>query len=230
MSAKKRASATAEDGVECPVCRGTFPEFTGPKSFCPRCGAKARQRLVWVYLEETGIEDPDLAILHIAPEAPLRKRLQNRPVYVAGDLDPERYRSDGEKTRILALDVTAIPFKDRSFDRIIINHVLEHVPDDRLAMRELFRVLKPGGRLIGQHPVNWDRAATYEDPSITSPRDRERHFEQHDHVRIYGRDFEDRLRAAGFEVTAIDYWKQLPKPIAKRYDLARKIIHDCRRR
>jgi SAM-dependent methyltransferase len=229
MSEEKSASVAAQDGVECPVCGGTFPEFTGRKSFCPRCKAKARQRLVWVYLADTGIEDPELAILHIAPEAAFRRRLENRPVYVAGDLDPERYRSDRGDTGITEVDVTAIPFKEGTFDRIIMNHVLEHVPEDRLAMRELFRVLKPEGRLIGQHPVKWDRGETYEDSSITSPEERERHFEQHDHVRIYGRDFEDRLRSVGFEVTAVDYRQQLPKPIAKRYGLARKIIHDCRK-
>jgi SAM-dependent methyltransferase len=240
----RREQAYAGNAVECPVCRGTFSQFIGPKGFCPRCLAKARQRLVWVYLEDSGIEDPGLSILHIAPESGFRKRLENHPLYVAGDLEPERFaRQDAEGSEtalgggrrfldggdggVRRIDVTAIPFPDASFDRIIINHVLEHVPDDRLAMRELFRVLKPGGRLIGQHPIKWDRATTYEDPSITSPEERERHFEQDDHVRLYGRDFEDRLRAAGFAVTAVDYRTQLPKQIAKRYGLARKTIHDC---
>jgi SAM-dependent methyltransferase len=224
-----REEAFAGDEVECPVCRGTFSEFIGRKSFCPRCMAKARQRLVWVYLEESGIEDPALAILHIAPESSFRTRLENRPVYVAGDLHPERYPGDDGDAGIQRIDVTAIPFPDASFDRVIMNHVFEHVPDDRRAMREVFRVLRADGRLIGQHPVKWDRAETYEDPSITSPADRERHFEQHDHVRIYGRDFADRLRSVGFEVTPVDYLPSLPKPRVKRLGLARKVIHDCRK-
>jgi SAM-dependent methyltransferase len=224
-----REEALAGDAVECPVCRGTFSEFIGRKSFCPRCKAKARQRLVWVYLEDSGIEDPGLAILHIAPESSFRTRLENRPVYVAGDLDPERYAREDGDAGVQRIDVTAIPFPDASFDRVIMNHVLEHVPDDRGAMREVFRVLRSGGRLIGQHPVRWDRAETYEDLSITSPADRERHFEQHDHVRIYGRDFADRLRSVGFEVTPVDYRPSLPKPLVKRLGLARKIIHDCRK-
>ena len=213
------------EGVECPICRGTFSKFDGRR--CPRCKAFERQRLVWLYLEESGIEDPDLAILHIAPESSFRRRLKSNPGYVAGDLDPERYRAEGEGVDVIRLDVTAIPFPDESFDRIIINHVLEHVPHDRLAMRELFRVLKPGGQLIGHHPVKWDRAETYEDPAITSREERELHFGQYDHVRIYGPDFEDRLRAAGFEVNRIDYHARLPKTIIKRYGLKPRIFHDC---
>ncbi|HZA59674.1 MAG TPA: methyltransferase domain-containing protein [Solirubrobacterales bacterium] len=224
-SEPNRERSSVGGSVECPVCRETFPAFAGRR--CPRCRAFERQRLVWLYLEQSGIEDPGLSILHIAPEASFRARLESRPVYVAGDLDPERYSSDPRNPGIRRIDITAIPFADATFDRIIINHVLEHVLDDRLAMRDLFRVLKPNGRLIGHHPVKWDRAETYEAPSITAPEERERHFGQHDHVRIYGRDFEDRLRAAGFEVNRIDYHAQLPKATIKRYGLKPRIFHDC---
>ena len=174
----------AGDRVECPVCNSTFQRFAGRA--CPRCLSLERQRIVWLYLLSSGIEDSALAVLHLAPEPPFRARLKERPQYVAGDLHP---RARG----VRKLDATALPFDDGTFDRVIVNHVFEHIPDDRRAMAEAHRVLKPGGRLITQHPVDWDREATDEDPSITDPAERLRRFRQADHVRVYGRDFGDRL-------------------------------------
>jgi SAM-dependent methyltransferase len=210
----------AGDSVQCPICRGTFARFHGRS--CPRCGSVERQRLVWLYLEASGIDDRALAILHIAPEPAFKARLQDRPRYVAGDLTP---RQRG----IQRMDVTALPFPHASFDRAIVNHVLEHVPDDNRAMRELFRVLRPGARLIAHHPVALRRARTYEDPSITTPAERARHFGQHDHVRVYGRDIDERFRAAGFVVRSLEYAAELPPSLVERHGLGRRrrIIHDC---
>ncbi len=117
-------------------------------------------------------------------------RLQQLPIdYLSVDLDsPYAMRH---------CDITAIPEPDASFDVVICNHVLEHIPDDRKAMRELRRVLKPGGLAVLQHPIH-DRPDTFEDQSIVSPDERLRVFGQEDHVRIYGWDFVDRLRDVGF--------------------------------
>ena len=112
--------------------------------------------------------------------------------YVTADLSSARA---GIKT-----DIMAIPCKSNSFDVVLCNHVLEHVADDQKAMRELFRVLAPGGWAILQSPIDTERAKTFEDPTIVSPRDRERAFGQHNHLRLYGRDYKERLEKAGFAV------------------------------
>ena len=109
----------------------------------------------------------------------------------------------------LKMDVTDIQCEDNTFDVILTNHVLEHVPDDRKAMRELHRVLKPGGFAILQSPLNKKFEKTYEDPSITDPKERRKAFGQEDHVRVYGRDYKERLEEAGFFVRADPYVKEL---------------------
>jgi ubiquinone/menaquinone biosynthesis C-methylase UbiE len=98
------------------------------------------------------------------------------------------------------LDMTELAIRDQAFDVIVASHVLEHVADDRVAMRELLRILRPGGTALVMVPRDASRAVTFEDPTITTPEDRQAAYWQADHVRLYGRDFEDRLRAAGFEV------------------------------
>ncbi len=107
------------------------------------------------------------------------------------------------------MDVTNIQFPDASFDVILCNHVLEHVGDDRRAMRELYRVLRPGGWAILQVPMDLSRESTFEDPSVTDPRERTRLFGQWDHVRLYGRDYALRLRAAGFNLRLERFASQL---------------------
>jgi SAM-dependent methyltransferase len=141
----------------------------------------------------------DWRILHFAPEPPLRRILscQQRLDYVTGDLDP-RFAD-------LEVDITELQFEDDSFDLVLCSHVLEHVPDDGSAMREVRRVLKPTGRALFQQPIDFSRAVTYEDPSIIDPAARLREFGQGDHVRYYGRDFPQRLVAAGLDVEEEGY-------------------------
>jgi SAM-dependent methyltransferase len=164
---------------------------------CWRCGSLERHRLVSVWLGR----NPRLlagapGILHIAPEPALRPLLEAAARrYVCGDRD----RTFGE----LALDVTALPFEDATFDVVVCNHVLEHVPDDRAAMRELRRVLCPGGWALLLVP-DVDAERTDEDPGLTDPEQREARFGQMDHVRRYGLDYVDRLSAAGFRPERID--------------------------
>lgn len=180
--------------VRCPICEGQFRAFmpfnARPDAKCPGCGSLERHRLLWVYLQELDVEGD---ILHVSPEAAIAARLERLPGvrYLSVDLEPGAAMVEG--------DVTALPFADESFDLLVCLHVLEHVPNDRAAMREFHRVLRPGGKAILQHPVDMD-TLTYEDWTITTPQARAVAFGQRDHVRRYGHDLIDRLSEAGFEV------------------------------
>src|SRR5262249_7408651 len=148
---------------------------------CPRCGAQARHRALWLYLDQRTdlFEGKGLKVLHFAPERALRRRLAAAPGihYVSADLDaPEAMEH---------FDITDIPHPDGSFDVILCIHVLEHVEDDRKAMRELRRILARDGFAIVLVPLDLSRGETYEDPTITDPTERERAFWQADHLRLY---------------------------------------------
>jgi SAM-dependent methyltransferase len=199
----------------CPCCGGRFRTFLParvdrrPNAICPRCGSAERHRLLWFYLErETDIFERGGRVLHIAPEPRLARRLRAHPAieHVGGDVS-------GLGGRVL--DVTRLPFPDASFDVVLCSHVLEHVPDDRLALRELRRVLRGFGVLqVPIHP-----GATDEDPTVTDPDERRKRFGQSDHVRRYGPDFAERARSAGFDVTADTYAARLPATEVTRFGL-----------
>ncbi len=126
------------------------------------------------------------------------------------------------------MDITDIHLPDHSFDVIICNHVMEHIPDDTQAMSELYRVMKPGGWAILQTPISGD--TTFEDPTVQSPEERQRLFGQRDHVRIYGRDYEDRLRSVGFTVNVDGYVRSLDPVIVSSSGLdADEDIYYCAR-
>ena len=182
------------EGRECPCCGGNFRrmsrrQISGWGGICPRCRSHPRHRAIALLLARGDL--PGRRVLHFAPE-PLFD-----PVFAR--LPVERTTADLHAPADLRLDISDMDLPDRSFDLILCSHVLEHVPDDRAAMRELRRVLGDGGLALVLVPY---RAAvtTYEDPSITSPLDRMVAFGQQDHVRIYGLDLPDRLCEAGFEV------------------------------
>lgn len=213
--------------VQCPVCGRSSRGWVSlgfPDMLCPHCSAFNRQRLMLLYLErECGIGTKPLALLHFAPEACLARRLIGTPklTYIGGDLDPPR----GARR----LDITDIDLPTDSIDLALCSHVLEHVPDDAKAMRELRRVVRPGGSALIMGPVEYDRPTTYEDPSIVTPRARAIAFNQSDHVRIYGADFEDRLAAAGFAVDALAYARQLSADDITRFGLDRdELIYVCK--
>ncbi|HEY2599950.1 MAG TPA: class I SAM-dependent methyltransferase [Thermoleophilaceae bacterium] len=174
---------------------------------CPRCGAQARHRALWLYLH--GRTDlftrKGLRVLHFAPERALGGALAAAPGlhYVSADLE--------DPAAMEHFDITAIPHEDGSFDVILCIHVLEHVEDDRAGMRELRRILSPDGFAIVLVPLDLSREQTYEDPTITAPAERERAFWQTDHVRLYGQDFPERLKEAGFQVT-VDRWVRTLDP------------------
>jgi SAM-dependent methyltransferase len=142
-------------------------------------------------------------ILHIAPEKHLSRELMRHQFveYVCGDLFTEGYSYPDHVRNMNVLD---LPFADGHFDLVICNHVLEHVTDDRSAMREILRVLKPGGRAVLQVPISANSAVTHEDGTLSDPGERERLFGQPDHVRIYGQDYVERLSAVGFHVDRIN--------------------------
>jgi ubiquinone/menaquinone biosynthesis C-methylase UbiE len=117
------------------------------------------------------------------------------------------------------VDIAKFKYEDNSFDVIICCHVLEHVPDDRKAMSELYRVLKPGGWAILQVPISLSLEKTYEDPTVATPKERERAFGQCDHFRIYGRDYIDRLESAGFSVDVYNITKEFGESFVNKHSL-----------
>jgi SAM-dependent methyltransferase len=217
----------------CPLCGATGEELFVPhgrtqrrNARCRECGSLERHRLVWAYLLETELfEGARKKVLHIAPEPVIRDHLERHPKvdYLSGDLRPGK--------AMVEMDITAMPWRDGSFDFILCSHVLEHVPDDRRALSELLRVLAPGGWAILAVPIRGEH--TYEDPSITSPEERERQFGQSDHVRKYGsRDFPERIRSAGFEVTVDPFPRRVlgrrrARQMGIRIDDA---VHVCKKR
>jgi len=181
--------------------------------------------LDWVFFHtKTNLFDgKPKTMLHFAPERAFQGKLRHIPnlTYVSADLLVGR--AD------VALDITQLPFRDDAFAIIYCSHVLEHVPDDRKAMRELHRVLHPAGWAVLQVPITAER--TYEDPSITDPKERERVFGQHDHVRRYGPDYVDRLEEAGFKVTIFNTEDIIESPsLINRYAVANWKIYYCQKR
>jgi ubiquinone/menaquinone biosynthesis C-methylase UbiE len=128
------------------------------------------------------------------------------------------------------MDVQNIPFPDGSFDVVFCNHVLEHVADDRAAMREMWRVMRPGGWGVMLSPVDETHRTTFEDDTITDRAERTRLFGQYDHRRVYGLDYADRLRKAGFTVEERDYFAELPEEERRRYGLRSEILYIVRKR
>lgn len=214
---RKRYIGYKGEDYECPVCNYKISKFlpggldfevirkyeiVGAGYFeemiCPVCESYNRDRLALLFLQKnTNLFHDNLTLLHFAPEKGISficKKFSNID-YLSADL--------GSPLADIKIDITAIPFENKSFDVIICNHVLEHVPDDIKAMSELFRVLKDNGWAVLQVPISHKLEHTFEDFSIQDPREKEKYFGQNDHVRIYGLDYVDRLRSCGFMVQRI---------------------------
>ncbi len=185
-----------------------------------------RHRLLWLYLKnETDFFTKPHKMLHFAPEQAFYKRFRKMK-----NLDYTTTDLNSPLANVKA-DICNLPFNDNAYDIIFCNHVLEHIPDDTKAMQELFRVLSPGGWAILQIPQDLTRQKTFEDDSITDPKERAKIFGQYDHVRVYGRDYFDKLRSIGFEVEEVDYTEHLSTEEINRYRLSKgEIIPVCRKK
>lgn len=205
-----------------------------------------RHRLLWLYLnKETDFFQPELVsgssvtnikriklrdaetnsalkVLHFAPEQAFYKLFRNQKNLDYTTTDLFSPLAD------VKADICNLPFEDNQHDVILCNHVLEHIPDDTKAMQELYRVLKPGGMAILQIPQDLSRATTFADDSITDQKERAKIFGQYDHVRIYGRDYFDKLRSIGFKVIEEDYTNKIAPELVEKYCLAKgEIIPVC---
>lgn len=188
--------------VSCPVCEKNYRTFlpygrvARSNALCPSCLSLERHRLIWLYLaRKTEFFSANYKMLHIAPEYCFIDRFSKLEHldYVTADIESPLAK--------VKMDVHDIPFDEDTFDVLFCNHVLEHVNDDKKALSEIFRVLKRGGWAILQIPLFFPLPEqTIEDPSIEDPKERERLFGQDDHVRKYGLDYKDRLKAAGFRI------------------------------
>lgn len=204
-----------------------------------------RHRLLWLYLNEQTdffqsefnsdsydnkpiikLRDAEtssaLKVLHFAPEQAFYKRFRNQKNLDYTTTDLFSPLAD------VKADICNLPFDDNLYDVILCNHVLEHIPDDTKAMQELYRVLKPGGMGIFQIPQDLSRAVTFSDDSITDEKERAKIFGQYDHVRVYGRDYFDKLRSIGFTVVEEDYTAKISPELVEKYCLAKgEIIPVC---
>jgi len=204
------------DDVHCPICNSSFNLFADfglikrTNARCHKCGSLERHRLLYLYLTNTNNifnhKGHKIKVLHFAPEKIFYDLFDaNKNIeYTPCDLFPEQFSYNGT-SEISKVDITKIPFEDKAFDFILCSHVLEHIPDDHLAMTELFRVMSDTGSGVFQVPIDYTREETYEDWSIVTPEEREKAFGQHDHVRLYGQDYKNRLKKVGFTVNEVDY-------------------------
>lgn len=207
--------------VECVICTHRYRKFMPygrlhprKNALCPNCLSLERHRLIWLYLKDkTNFFSASLNMLHIAPEYCFIgrfKKLKNL-TYTTADLE--------SPLADVKMDIHHMPFEDQKFDVVFCNHVMEHVEDDFQAMREIYRVLKPGGWAIVQSPIDEKLETTYEDSTITSPREREKAFGQNDHVRMYGHDYKTRFGNIGFLVEVNQFSQIFSSELKKKYGL-----------
>ena len=200
----------AGSNVECPICEKHYRAFLPygrinprPNALCPNCLSLERHRLIWLYLKEkTNFFSSRLNVLHMAPEPCFMKRFerQHGEGYITADIESPLAK--------VKMDIHQIPFGENHFDVVLCNHVLEHVADDIKATSEIHRVLKPGGWAILQVPFfSPVPDLTFEDNSITDPRQREKIFGQDDHVRKFGKDYAKRIARSGLQPEENDFAK-----------------------
>ncbi len=228
------------DAYHCPFCNHKFSAMlpAGEKheiiqekkiigagyrenALCPRCYSTDRDRLLYLYLSrKTNIERQEYSILHIAPEKSLKNYLKSfsQLHYEAGDKFDEGYENAYYDQDVMHVDLLDINKPDHSVDIVICNHVLEHIENDRQAMSEIYRIMRIGGWGILQVPISPILESTFEQPT-TSPQEREHLFGQKDHVRLYGKDYKERLESIGFRVSTIHMNEVIPTEKMKIYGI-----------
>ena len=207
----------------CPVCEKKFRKLlpygyriVRENVLCPNCLSLERHRLLWLYLKErTNFFTANLKMMHVAPEQCFLERFKKMDNLDYTTVDMESPIAD------VKADIQKLPFDDEIFDVVMCNHVLEHVEDLYRAVSEIMRVLKFGGYAILQVPIEMDREETYEDLSVTNPREREKIFGQYDHVRVFGRDYPKILEKAGFIVKEKNYLDDISDETIDMYRLTR---------
>jgi len=186
-------------------------------ALCPGTLSLERHRLLWLYLtRKTNFLNQPLKVLHIAPEQVFYTKFKAIKDWEYTTTDLHSPLAD------IKADICALPFNNDQYDLIFCNHVLEHIPDDKKAMEELYRVLKKGGTLIAQVPLNEELDETLEDDTITDKKERTRIFGQYDHVRVYGKDYYTRLNTVGFESKGITFINTMSIEEIDRFGLPQK--------
>lgn len=206
----------------CPCCNWRGKKFLSARNrnnaVCPKCGSLERHRLYYLFLKDVLPIERKFKVLHFAPEKIITQLFKSYSFcdYLSVDINP--------KAAMLKADITDLPFRDNLFDVILCSHVLEHIPEDILAMKQLYRVLSPEGFAIIQVPIKDEFNGrkidkTFEDFSVTSPEERQKLFGQSDHVRIYGRDYSQRLESAGFRLEIKKFIDGLTKEDVRKFGL-----------
>jgi len=186
-------------------------------ALCPGTLSLERHRLLWLYLtRKTNFLNQPLKVLHIAPEQVFYTKFKAIKDWEYTTTDLHSPLAD------IKADICALPFNNDQYDLIFCNHVLEHIQDDKKAMEELYRVLKKGGTLIAQVPLNEELDETFEDDTITDKKERTRIFGQYDHVRVYGKDYYTRLNTVGFESKGITFINTMSIEEIDRFGLPQK--------
>lgn len=221
---------STQDKKFCPICNSEvnaflpFGQNLRKNAMCPNCNSLERHRLSYLFLKEkTNIfEEENIKILHFAPEAFFSKRFSNQKNidYLPVDLNPDK---PGIKEK---MDIQDIKYPDNTFNFIYCSHVLEHVPNDQKAIKELYRVLKPGGTALIMVPIKHLLKETYEDASINTPELRLKHYGQSDHLRYYGLDFQEILEKNGFNCSKYSK-EEFDEKSIKKYGLKNGDLFYC---
>lgn len=186
-------------------------------ALCPGTLSLERHRYLWLYLQrKTTFLEKKLKVLHVAPEQVFYTKFKGFSNWEYTTTDLHSPLAD------VKADICALPFENNSFDLVLCNHVLEHIPADNKAMEELYRIIKKGGTLIAQVPLNENAETTFEDNTITDPAERTKIFGQYDHVRVYGKDYYTRLEQAGFKAEGIDFLSTFSPKERERFALPKQ--------